>query len=175
MAAAIGIIARQGLDAPTALIAKEAGVANGSLFNYFETKGDLFNQLYLELKSEVASAAIDDIDLASDLRQQTFHAWSRWMNWAVSYPEKRKALSQLSVSEEITDASRASAHQSLAGVVDLIARVCANGPLQDERMSFVIAVLESLAGTTMDFMIQYPDEAEQRCEAGFAMLWKALS
>jgi AcrR family transcriptional regulator len=40
MAAAIRVIAAQGLAAPTATIAKEAGVANGSLFNYFETKAD---------------------------------------------------------------------------------------------------------------------------------------
>jgi AcrR family transcriptional regulator len=47
------IIVMQDLSAPTAGIAKEAGVANGSLFTYFETKADLFNQLYLELKSRV--------------------------------------------------------------------------------------------------------------------------
>jgi AcrR family transcriptional regulator len=55
--AATRIIVTQGLSAPTAGIAKEAGVANGSLFTYFETKTDLFNQLYLELKIEMASAA----------------------------------------------------------------------------------------------------------------------
>jgi AcrR family transcriptional regulator len=49
--AATRIIVTQGLSAPTAGIAKEAGVANGSLFTYFETKTDLFNELYLELKN----------------------------------------------------------------------------------------------------------------------------
>jgi len=36
--AATRIIAAQGLSAPTAGIAKEAGVPNGSFFSYFETK-----------------------------------------------------------------------------------------------------------------------------------------
>ena len=35
MAAAARVIAQRGLNAPTALIAKEAGVSNGSLFTYF--------------------------------------------------------------------------------------------------------------------------------------------
>lgn len=35
--AATRIIVTQGLSAPTADIVKEAGVANGSLFTYFET------------------------------------------------------------------------------------------------------------------------------------------
>jgi AcrR family transcriptional regulator len=56
MAAATRVIAAQGLSAPTAVIAREAGVSNGSLFTYFETKADLFNQLYLELKTGMASA-----------------------------------------------------------------------------------------------------------------------
>ena len=57
MSAAIRVIASQGLGAPTATIAKEAGISNGSLFTYFETKADLLNHLYVELKTEMAAAA----------------------------------------------------------------------------------------------------------------------
>ena len=71
--AATRIIVMQGLSAPTAGIAKEAGVANGSLFTYFGTKTDLFNQLYLELKTEMASAAMKDLPMDAESRQQLFH------------------------------------------------------------------------------------------------------
>ena len=56
--AATRIIVTQGLSAPTAGIAKEAGIPNGSLFTYFATKTELLNQLYLELKSEMAATAL---------------------------------------------------------------------------------------------------------------------
>ena len=59
IAAAIHVIVKEGLSAPTATIAREAGIANGSLFTYFETKADLYNQLYLELKAEMAGAALE--------------------------------------------------------------------------------------------------------------------
>ena len=59
MAAAIRAIASRGPGAPTATIAKEAGVSNGSLFTYFETKADLLNQLYREIKGDMAAAALD--------------------------------------------------------------------------------------------------------------------
>jgi AcrR family transcriptional regulator len=39
--AAAHVFVAEGLSAPTAGIAKAAGVANGSLFIYFETKADL--------------------------------------------------------------------------------------------------------------------------------------
>ena len=35
---------------PTSLIAKEAGIANGTLFNYFKTKDILINEVYKEIK-----------------------------------------------------------------------------------------------------------------------------
>ena len=95
--AATRIIVMQGLSAPTMGIAKEAGVANGSLFTYFETKADLFNQLYLELKAEMASAAMKDFPKGAEPREQLWNLWQHWMNWAASYPEKRRALAQLGV------------------------------------------------------------------------------
>ena len=89
MAAATRVIVTHGLSAPTAMIAQEAGVANGSLFTYFETKADLFNQLYLELKAGMASAALEGLPSRAKLRDQVFHIWSNWMGWAVSNPEQR--------------------------------------------------------------------------------------
>ena len=57
LAAATRVIASHGLGTATAAIAKEAGVSNGSLFVYFDTKVTLFNQLYVTLKTEMAEAA----------------------------------------------------------------------------------------------------------------------
>ena len=93
MEAATRIIVTQGLSGPTAMIAEEAGVSNGSLFTYFKTKADLFNQLYLELKTGMASAALTGMPEGTDLHKQVFHVWSNWMDWAVSNPEPGLMLS----------------------------------------------------------------------------------
>ena len=37
-------------NTPTSLIAKEAGVATGTLFHYFKNKEILINELYLHIK-----------------------------------------------------------------------------------------------------------------------------
>src|SRR6202021_1506618 len=87
--AATRVIVMQGLSAPTMVIAKEAGVANGSLFTYFATKTELFNQLFLELKMELATGA-GNLPVDAEVREQFFHLWKKWMNWAISNPEKRR-------------------------------------------------------------------------------------
>ncbi len=175
MAAATRVIATRGLSAPTALIAQEAGVANGSLFTYFETKADLFNQLYLEIKTEMASAVLERLPARAKLRAQVFHVWSNWMSWAVSNPEKRRALEQLGVSDEITPASRAAGHKAMAGIGELLEQSRANGPMRNAPMEFVVAIMNSLADATMDFMVRDPTNAGKHCKLGFDALWRAIA
>ena len=119
MSAATRVIAAQGLGAPTAAIAREAGVSNGSLFTYFDTKADLLNQLYLELKAEMGAAALGGLPAGGDVREQMLHMWSRWLRWATAYPEKRRALAQLEVSDEITSPTHQAASQTLTGIAGL--------------------------------------------------------
>jgi AcrR family transcriptional regulator len=172
--AATRIIVLQGLSAPTMVIAKEAGVANGSLFTYFATKTDLFNQLYLELKMEMATGAMN-FSTDAEVREQFFDLWKKWMNWAISNPEKRRALAQLNVSDEITPETRAVGHKMMAPVADLLERARANGPMQKVSKGFLIALMNSVAEATMDFMTQDPANAKMHSKEGFDSLWRMLS
>ena len=175
MAAATRVIVAQGLSAPTALIAQEARVSNGSLFTYFETKEDLFNQLYLELKTGMASAALAGLPARTGLREQLFHLWSNWMGWAIASPEKRRALAQLAVSEEVTPATRAAGHKAMAGVAELLEQIRANGPMRTAPMGFVAEIMNSLAEATMDYMVRDPSNAKKHCKTGFDALWRAVT
>src|SRR3712207_5440460 len=69
--AALRLIARSGLHAvPTSAVAREAGVAHGTLFLYFPTKEALLNALYLELLAEqhrVSKEAVErQMDVGAD-------------------------------------------------------------------------------------------------------------
>ena len=79
---------------------------------------DLFNQLYLTLKGEMAPAALKDFPAGAELRMSFPHIWQNWMSWAVSFAEKRRALAQLGVLDEITPATRAPAHKMMAGIAE---------------------------------------------------------
>jgi AcrR family transcriptional regulator len=171
--AATRVIVMQGLSAPTMVIAKEAGVANGSLFTYFKTKTDLFNQLYLELKTELAIGAMN-LPADVEVHEQFFHLWKKWMNWAIANPEKRRAIAQLSVSDEITPVTRAAGHKMMAHVADLLDRARAHGPMQKVSMGFLVALMNSVAEATMDFMMQDPANAKKHSKEGFDALWRML-
>jgi AcrR family transcriptional regulator len=160
---------------PTMGIAKEAGVANGSLFTYFETKAELFNQLYLELKTEMATAAMKDMRPAAEIREECLQVWRNWTQWAVSNFEKRRALAQLSVSGEITAETRMAAHKTMAAVAGLLKRILANGPMSKAPMGFAVALMNATADATIDLMSQDPGHAKKHCKMGFEALWRMLT
>jgi AcrR family transcriptional regulator len=172
--AATRFIAANGLSAPTMGIAKAAGVANGSLFTYFETKADLLNQLYLDLKTEMASAATKNLRPAAELREEFFQVWQNWTQWAMSNPEKRRALAQLEVSDEITPETRMAAHKTMSAIADLLKRILADGPMSKAPMGFAVALMNATADATVDLMIQDSAHAKKHCKMGFDALWRML-
>lgn len=174
MSAAIQVIVSQGLSAPTATIAKEAGVSNGSLFNYFETKADLLNQLYIELKSEMATAALGGLPSNINIREQLLYVWSHWLHWAASCPEKRRVLAHLGVSNDITTESRQTANDALSGIKKLLEQGRENGPMCDAPLGFIVSMVDALADATIDFMINDPDNAEKHCIMAFDAIWRMI-
>lgn len=174
IAAAVSAIAREGLGASTAAIAKRAGVSNGSLFTYFETKADLLNQLYVELKTEMGAAAMNGLPTQGNIRGQLFHMWSRWLLWASNAPDKRRTLAQLEVSHEINAESHRAASEALAGIRALLELSRANGPLRVASLGFVAALMSGLADATIDCIINEPDNAQKYNDAGFDALWRLV-
>lgn len=175
MAATTRVIAARGLGAPTATIAKEASVSNGSLFTYFETKADLLNQLYVELKAEMVAAAGDGLPAESDNRAQLLHLWSHWLRWAVSCPEKRRTLAQLDVSDAITPESHRAASDAFADIRTLLERSRESGPLRAAPLEYVAALMSALAEATIDCMIRDPANADAYRAEGFEALWRMVA
>lgn len=175
LAAAVQVIAEQGLGAPTARIAKLAGVAEGTLFTYFSTKDDLLNQLYLELKTELREVMMSGYPAHEDTRTRVRHVWRAYVHWGVDVPEKRKALAQLAVSDRVTEQTRAAAAQAFADVNGLIEDAVGHGVLCGQPLAFAGAIMVALAEATMEFMARHPAEAERYGAAGFESFWRAVA
>jgi len=176
LSAATHVIAAQGLGAAaTAAIAKEAGVSNGSLFVYFDTKATLLNELYVALKTEMGAAAVEGLPIESAPLEQVRHMWNQWLRWATSGPEKRRALAQLQVSDDITAESHQSVSSAFSAMADLLDRSRANGPLRDAPLDFVLALTNAIADTTIDAMIREPGRAETTGRIAFEAVRRMLA
>jgi len=172
LTAAIRVIAAQGLEAPTAKIAKEAGIAEGSLFTYFETKDVLLNQLYLELKRELNHGLRTGFPSDARLKDRARHIWDQYLDWAASSPEKRKVLTMLKVSDRVTEASRSIESDGMESLKIAMAEI-------GERGAFAAApglpttVLTALVDATAEKMTGKAKLNQTYRDAGFDVFWRA--
>ena len=175
LTAAITVIAEQGESAPTARIAKLAGVAEGTLFTYFSTKDELLNHLYLHLKTELREAIVKEYPWAESLKNQSRHAWKAYVEWGFREKKKRKVLSQLTTSDCLTAHCKEQGMHTFADIGATIHDGIAKGVLRDCPPMFLLAILGSLADITIDFMTREPEQAEQYCESGYQAFWNAIA
>lgn len=175
LAAATRVIAAQGLAAPTAAIAKEAEVSNGSLFTYFATKADLLNELYVELKTEMAATALYSMPDRADSRGQCRHIWMNWLLWAAVNMEKRRTLAHLGVSDDITPESHEIGNRTMAPLAKIVDGARARGPMRGEPLGLILAMMNGVAESTIAFMAREPDRAETYASAAFDAVWRMIA
>src|SRR5436190_7010510 len=105
LASAAEQVAALGTSAPTAKIAKSAGVAEGTLFTYFPDKDALLAALFLEIEGELAGL-LSAIPPGLAPRERMHAMWDRLIDWSAANPARLKALKQLKVSDRIGAESR---------------------------------------------------------------------
>ncbi len=177
LSAATRVLASQGLGAATATIAKEAGVSNGSLFLYFDTKATLLNALYITLKTDLGTTALAGLPSEGEPKEQFLHVWTQWLHWAMKNPEKRRTLALLEISDTITAESHQAVHEIQKGLATVIETSRANGPMRDVPLSFVFTLTSSIAEATIDVLIGdlIEAEAEAYISIAFEAVWRVLA
>ena len=172
--AAMRVCADRGIaDAPTAAIARSAGVAEGSLFTYFKTKHDLMNELYTELRLEF-SQSLTDFPHRADARTRLRYVWDRYIDLGLLYPERLKVLAQLRASGKLFKENEQPSFVFIE-VLKAIREVVRTGPLRTAPSEFLVLVLRAHAEETIDFINANPENKDLCREMGFGMLWRGLA
>jgi AcrR family transcriptional regulator len=168
-------VAEQGVLATTASIARRAGVAEGTLFTYFESKEVLFQELYLHLKRSLAGAVMPDYPNAKDYRQRVQHIFQCYVTWGLSNGAERFAVARLSASGQVSEGTRAKAMEPFLAVSQMMLDGVRAGVLVNAPIAFLFSVLESIANTTIEYADKYPEDAERHRQLGFHSVWRALT
>lgn len=92
--AALKLFNEKGIDnTSTSLISKEAGVATGTLYIYFETKVDLIIELGISIQEESLESFMDLINTPMGY-ESLKQFWLDRVEWGVNNPDKHKFMSQ---------------------------------------------------------------------------------
>ncbi|AUG52612.1 TetR/AcrR family transcriptional regulator [Thalassospira marina] len=92
---AISLFARDGVSVSTAKIAAEAGVSNGTLFNYFPTKQQLIDSVYLAIKEDIAAHVLASLGREMSVKEVMFGIWQGYIKWALANPLRHEVCNFL--------------------------------------------------------------------------------
>jgi hypothetical protein len=168
--------AERGLGAATSAISSVAGVAEGTLFAYFNTKDELVNALYREIK--VGTGGCHDVWFSPKeeypLQTTTHLGWLCELGPCESRPAH--GISATAGIERLTKESRAAGSAPFVEIEtmgrDAIEQRVVRG---DVPLEFIGKMLGALAETTMEFMAAHPKVAGKYRSSGFEMFWAGIA
>jgi AcrR family transcriptional regulator len=161
LAAALRLIARFGLhNTPMSAVAREAGVAVGTVYLYFPSKEAMINALYLHVledRNRSLYQGADPITRASgDARAGLWESWHSLARWHLEHEEGSNLIAQCRASGILSEETRAFEQRMDAQGLVLYEEAVAKGHLR--RMSRY--VFWSLLAGPVYALVQMRDAGE---------------
>lgn len=177
--ASIDLFAREGFwNTPTSRIAKHAGVATGTLFNYFESKDRLIDAVYKYLKQEWKAHLMAGFPENGALKERVEHIWFRHIDWSHRHPRRHSLMSQLRLSNLVSEETQKSQDAELTFAYEMIAEGIAAGELIAAPLEYVAQIFYAQLEAT----VQYAAREElagmpltRHISQGFDIFWKGIT
>jgi AcrR family transcriptional regulator len=130
--ATLTLVSERGFhDAPTSLIASEAGVGAGTIYRYFDSKDELIDQLYLHLKQQLAEAVLDGFSVDMTLRAGFRLLWMNTVHYYMDHPRETGFLEQYANSPYLKPETAHAYMEYFQPAIDLVQRGIDEGVMRD--------------------------------------------
>ena len=161
----------------TAQISKEAGVATGTLFNYFPTKEDLINSLYFEVKGDLSHAMGKDIEAESTFQDKLRKIWVNLIRWGVDNPEEFIFVGQFCSSPYITKFTREEVMKEYVFLHNLVNEGIITGEIRDFSADLTITMFYHASRTVVNLILDSDSSQDKNkfIEDGFQIIWRGLA
>ena len=178
MEAALKLFTERGFQGTsTAQISKEAGVATGTLFNYFPTKEDLINSLYSEVKGQLSHSMGKEVEAQSTFQDKLRKIWSNLIKWGVDNQEEFLFVGQFCSSPYITKFTREEVMKEYVFLHNLVNEGIITGEIRDFSPELTIAMFYQASRAVVNLILDSdPSQDENKVlEDGFQIIWRGLA
>lgn len=169
LAAAVDVFLRDGVGASTAKVAEAAGVSNGTLFNYFPTKQDLIDQLYVSIKKDMV-AAVGSTEREDPLEDRFRTIWTRWFGWARSNRGRHEVMNLLHRSGMASEEAQDEANRLFTSVSELLTEATEANLFVNLPMSYVSSVVQIQLDQAIAHQL-----SDQQAAVAFDSLWQGIT
>ncbi|NMH64901.1 TetR/AcrR family transcriptional regulator [Shewanella salipaludis] len=190
---ALSLFVEQGFHASsTASIARNAGVATGTLFHHFPSKDALLECLFLEIKQEFADAILagyrsgtgpsgipqTEESQGMSLQRAANLLWQSAIDWGLQHPQKQAFFQQYAMSPAIAAPVRAQAMNLILGFIgQLIGQGQRQGLIADYPLALMLENCQGQYLAASRFFLDNPQlgKDESHRQASFALFWRAMA
>ena len=176
--AAIKLLSVHGTSVPTAKIAQQAAVSNGTLFNYYPTKKALLDGVYLSIKKEVSAHVINQVARETKhIEDLVLYLWQQYISWAMANTLKQQVASLLRGSFAISDEARASVDEIFSFINIKLEEAQNKQIIRDMPTEFlceiaVAQILATIQHARINNLTQ--QQLSQLIQQSFEVYWKGI-
>lgn len=176
---ALALFVEQGFySTSTAQIAKQAGVATGTLFHHFKSKDELMNQLFLSIKQHFATNILNNQQNSGNLKQDAQHLWNISILWAMENPLKQAFFQQYSLSTVIpVDIKSHAMNSTLQFIGDFIEQGQAAGILAKHPIALMQESCHGQYLASTRYFLDNPEKWHDLTykQSSFALFWRSIT
>ncbi|GAB4341360.1 MAG: TetR/AcrR family transcriptional regulator [Calditrichia bacterium] len=174
--AALELFVERGFhNTPTSLIAKQAGVATGTLFHHFKNKEELINALYMETKTQMGQAIKQNFQNTGSLEERMRQLFKEIVKWGILNPKEYRFIQQFTNSPFITKLTRDKALNQFEYLTKIINELVNSGELKAIYPEFIEDFLEGVFKLAITHFRRHPDKiSEETIDRVFDICWYGI-
>ncbi|MEE1897422.1 TetR/AcrR family transcriptional regulator [Flavobacterium rakeshii] len=176
---ALRLFVQNGFHAtPTSKIAKEAGVANGTLFHYYKTKEDLIVSLYLYIKSKMGAYIDEQVKPDADAKAYFKGQFKAVVEWSMENRDEFYYAQLFTNSPFAALLSPEDVKKSLKKSCDQIQEAIDAGVIKARDVDFIYTIMGSHIFGLYTYLIKNnfsKTKQQQVIQDSLDMLWGMLS
>jgi AcrR family transcriptional regulator len=163
---------------PTSKIAQEAGVANGTLFQYFKTKDELVIALYVSVKENMAEFIEKNTAKSDNVKEVMKSQFLASLFWALDNVVKFRFIQQFHTSPYIGKIEQEVIQSQVMTHLSLIQNGIDKGLIKDLPVDFVYSLISCQTFGVYQYLTSKPFTKVQQhdtIEQTFELLWDMVT
>lgn len=174
-AGALALTARVGLAGLTVpLIAREAGVATGTIYIYFKNKEELIRELFKDTKQRFSRGVFTGYKVDGPVKECLRKIWENMLRYSAEHYPAQVFMQQYNVSPYGRE-TQAMALSAMQPLLDVIAEGQRQDLVKGGNPGFILALLAGFVGQLAGVLHEQPGLlTKEYVETTFGFVWDAM-
>lgn len=171
----LALIAKKGISgSPMSLIAKESGIAIGTIYHHYKSKDEIINALYLKKKEDFQTLLSEFLPSDLTIEQKFTGIWKSFYFYFVNNPLNFRFSQQIGSSPIITPETKAEGQTYYAAIFDFYQEGIDRGIFVDMDTIIMGQLQFSNIMSMVELAIEGADITEEKLQEAMAYSWRAI-